>query len=130
LKKTLETKVFGKTGLRIPSVIYGTSYLGNLYKELPWETKLAIMKEWFAHSEGTVVIDSAGKYGAGLALETMGKGLKVLGIPESRVLISVKLGWYRVPLITDEPTFEPGAFEDRTNDPSSVFKMFLEFDDK
>jgi len=62
------------------------------------------------HIDGPVVLDSAGKYGAGLSLEVIGKGLKELGVASNRVLISNKLGWYRVPLTTPEPTFEPGAW--------------------
>ncbi|MBN1821368.1 MAG: aldo/keto reductase [Prolixibacteraceae bacterium] len=100
----------GNTGLVCPPIIYGTSYLGNLYRELPTEEKLTLMKEWFKVAEGTVLIDSAGKYGAGLALETIGWGLNKLGIPPEKITISNKLGWYRVPLTTVEPTFEPGAW--------------------
>ena len=99
-----------KRDLNYPKIIYGTSYLGNLYRELSWEEKLLLMKEWFRISEGTVMIDSAGKYGAGLALEVIGKGLKELGIEPEQITISNKLGWYRIPLTTDEPTFEPGAW--------------------
>lgn len=110
MKEITDTSLLGKTGLEIPPVIYGTSFLGNLYKKLPWETKLTIMKEWFKANNSLVVIDSAGKYGAGLALEVIGKGLKKLKISPDRILISNKLGWYRVPLTTKEPTFEPGAW--------------------
>jgi len=56
------------------------------------------------------MIDSAGKYGAGLALEVIGQGLETLGIDSSQISISNKLGWYRVSLTTAEPTFEPGAW--------------------
>lgn len=59
-------------------IIFGTSCLGNLYKELPFETKLAIAAEWFKAFERPV-IDSAGKYGAGLSLECIGRVLKALG---------------------------------------------------
>jgi len=68
------------------------------------------MKEWFAVSESAPMIDTAGKYGAGLALEVIGAGLKKLGIQKDDIIISNKLGWYRVPLTTEEPTFEPGAW--------------------
>ena len=37
-------KPLGKTGLTVPPIIYGTSFMGNLYHELPAETKLEIMK--------------------------------------------------------------------------------------
>lgn len=101
---------FGKTGLTVPPIVYGTSFMGNLYKELPMEEKRQIMQQWFEGSDATPMIDCAGKYGAGLALEVVGEGLKTMGIDNQDVIISNKLGWYRVPLTTKEPTFEPGAW--------------------
>jgi len=101
---------FGRTGLAVPTIIYGTSFLGNLYQELPESVKLELMQEWFNVSATAPMIDCAGKYGAGLALEVIGNGLNQLGIEKDNILISNKLGWYRVPLTTDEPTFEPGAW--------------------
>lgn len=100
----------GKTGLMVPPIIYGTSFMGNLYQELEPEMKLEIMKKWFEVSKSTPMIDSAGKYGAGLALEVIGEGLNELGINKDDIIISNKLGWYRIPLTTPEPTFEPGAW--------------------
>ncbi len=119
--KLTKKKALGRTGLQVPKVVYGTSYLGNLYKELPYEEKLELMKRWFECTEKPVVIDTAGKYGAGLALEVIGKGLARLGISPCDVVISNKLGWYRVPLKTDEPTFEPGAWAGLTNDAVQTF---------
>ncbi len=119
--KLTSKKQLGKTGLEAPQVVYGTSYLGNLYKALPYEEKLALMKKWFECTEKPVLIDSAGKYGAGLALEIIGKGLADLDISPEDIIISNKLGWYRVPLTTDEPTFEPGAWEELENDCIQTF---------
>ncbi len=105
-----KTNFLGNTGVPISKIVYGTSYLGNLYKELNEEEKLALMQEWFKVSRKYVTIDSAGKYGAGLALETIGKGLEKLGVEPQQITISNKLGWFRIPLNTKEPTFEPGAW--------------------
>ena len=110
------SRSFGKTGLSVPQIIYGTSFMGNLYHELSWEVKLQIMEKWFEVSSSAPMIDCAGKYGAGLALEVIGKGLKELGIKREDIIISNKLGWYRVPLTTSEPTFEPGAWANLKND--------------
>lgn len=110
VKNTLAPRPLGKTGLTVPPIIYGTSFMGNLYQELPWEVKLKIMQQWLAVTQGTPMIDSAGKYGAGLALEVIGQGLQQLGVKKEDITISNKLGWYRVPLTTPEPTFEPGAW--------------------
>ncbi|WP_320112270.1 aldo/keto reductase [Draconibacterium orientale] len=104
------TRLLGNTGLTCPQIIYGTSYLGNLYRELSEDEKLNLMQEWFKVADGKVMIDSAGKYGAGLALEVIGQGLEKLGVDPSQITISNKLGWYRVPLTSAEPTFEPGAW--------------------
>ena len=106
----------GKSGSQVPPVIFGTSALGNLYQALPYEDKLEILRNFFEYIEAPVVLDSAGKYGAGLALEIIGKGMRELGIAPQDVLISNKLGWYRVPLTGSEPTFEPGAWAELEND--------------
>ena len=100
----------GSTNLQVPRIIFGTSGLGNLYEAVPYEIKLAIISEWFQQAPGIVAADSAGKYGAGLALETMGKALAELKVDPNDIVISNKLAWRRTPLVTEEPTFEPGAW--------------------
>ncbi len=100
----------------IPKLIFGTSGLGNLFTALDDSVKNEIIKQSVEVSDGNVMFDSAGKYGAGLALESLGKGLKKLGIEPSKILISNKLAWERVPLLTPEPTFEPGVWKDLQND--------------
>ena len=100
----------GDTTLEVPKVIFGTSSLGNLYQVVPYETKFEIISEWIKQAPGIVAADSAGKYGAGLALEVMGKALTELKIDPKNIVISNKLGWRRAPLETEEPTFEPGAW--------------------
>jgi D-threo-aldose 1-dehydrogenase len=103
-------RAFGTTGLTMPPVVFGTSCLGNLYEARSEETKLEILGEILRWAPSPVVLDSAGKYGAGLALEVIGRGLRSLGVDAEQVLISNKLGWLRVPLTGREPTFEPGAW--------------------
>jgi D-threo-aldose 1-dehydrogenase len=98
--------------IRLPKVIFGTSGLGNLYVALSDAEKCALVKECMQHSTKPAVFDTAGKYGAGLSLESLGKCLKQLGVQPDDVLISNKLGWYRIPLTTPEPTFEPGVWKD------------------
>ena len=63
----------GTTGIKIPPIIFGTSALGNLYAALEDKTKLEIVQQAFEHVPAPVVFDSAGKYGAGLALEKLGQ---------------------------------------------------------
>ena len=98
--------------IKLPKVIFGTSGLGNLYTAQPDEVKLSIVSECIKHSTKPAVFDSAGKYGAGLALETLGKCLHQLEVDPADVVISNKLGWLRTELKTPEPTFEPGVWHD------------------
>ncbi len=112
----MEYQKLGNTGLKIPPVIFGTSALGNLFTELPYRTKYEIVTECINNLEGPVLFDSAGKYGAGLALEVLGENLEALEVSPKNVIISNKLGWFRKPLTTPEPTFEPGAWIGLKND--------------
>lgn len=99
-----------------PRIIFGTSALGNLYAALSDEVKLEIVAEAVRHSPVPVIFDSAGKYGAGLALEKLGECLGRLDVSPEKVVISNKLGWKRVPLTTPEPTFEQGVWMDIEHD--------------
>jgi len=103
-------------GIQLPPVIFGTSCLGNLYEALPYQTKLSIVKECIIHSPGIPIFDTAGKYGAGLSLEILGKCLNDLNVAPEKVIISNKLAWYRTELTTDEPQFEKGVWKDLTHD--------------
>lgn len=106
----MERRTLGNAGPRWPRIIFGTSCLGNLYAALSDPTKLDICREWFRNADAPVFLDTAGKYGAGLALETIGRNLRQLGVAPERVVISNKLGWKRAPLDGPEPTFEPGVW--------------------
>jgi D-threo-aldose 1-dehydrogenase len=98
-------------------IIFGTSSLGNLYEELPFNQKLAIVKACVDSSNGGVTFfDSAGKYGAGLSLESLAACLEALQVPPEKVLISNKLGWYAIPMLGDVQQFEPGVWVNLTND--------------
>ncbi len=112
----MEHQPLGKSGVRIPRLVFGTSCLGNLYEALSAATKLEISRQWFVCVPAPVALDCAGKYGAGLALEVMGANLRELGVPAERVVISNKLGWLRTKLSTAEPTFEPGVWANLEHD--------------
>lgn len=104
------TRVLGKTGLEFPPVVFGATTLGNLFRAVPESDKADIVRQWLHCGLAPVVIDTAGKYGAGLSLEVIGRELRRQGITSEEVLISNKLAWRRVPLTSPEPTFEPGAW--------------------
>lgn len=102
--------------LRLPRIIFGTSGLGNLFQVLDDKTKLEIVRECIRLSKDPVVFDTAGKYGAGLALECLGRSLRQLDISPDDVVICNKLGWFRTELKTEEPTFEPGIWKGLKHD--------------
>lgn len=112
----MEHRQIGKTSVFIPPIIFGTSALGNLYAALSDETKTSIVEECLRHVPAPVIFDSAGKYGAGLALEKLGEILEKLGTRQEDVIISNKLGWLRTPLSGPEPTFERGVWFEIKND--------------
>jgi len=100
----------------MPPVIFGTSSLGNLYQAIDYKIKRDIVNECIEHSFGRPLFDTAGKYGAGMALETLGRCLSDLSIHPDDVIICNKLGWYQTELLTPEPTFEKGVWVDLKND--------------
>lgn len=101
---------------RFPRVVFGTSCLGNIYEATTYATKLSIVAACVENAKGIAMFDTAGKYGAGLALESLGKSLRDLKVDPESVLISNKLGWYQTALSTVEPTFEKGIWKDLKND--------------
>lgn len=112
----MQPTAIAKAGIVLPQVLFGTSNLGNLFVALSDEEKLAVCRSWFRHAPKPVVIDTAGKYGAGLALESIGRCLRTLAVAPEDVVISNKLGWARRPLVGSEPTFEPGAWVGLSHD--------------
>jgi D-threo-aldose 1-dehydrogenase len=106
----MEYSEIKNTGIKIPALIFGTSALGNLYRAIDKDTKLSIVRECLRSVDGPVVFDSAGKYGAGLALEELGIALNELNADPAKVVISNKLGWLRTNLTSEEPTFEKGVW--------------------
>ena len=68
--------------IALPKVIFGTSALGNLYVALEDQIKLEVVTACMQYlsAQKPVVFDCAGKYGAGLALETLGNCLKTSAV--------------------------------------------------
>lgn len=102
----------------LPKIVIGTSCLGNLYKDIGYDSKRSIIENSLSlsaqYSLDNLIFDTAGKYGCGLALETLGKILKDLSVPPSDVRISNKLGWRRAALNSGLPgtcaVMEPGVW--------------------
>ena len=102
--------------LMFPKIIFGTSSLGNLYQASPYQDKKAVINEIIARNSTLAMFDSAGKYGAGLALESLGKALTDLNVDKNNIIISNKLGWKQTPLLNKEPTFEKDVWKELNND--------------
>nr|WP_091697233.1 aldo/keto reductase [Algoriphagus locisalis] len=102
----------GQSGISVSSMIIGTSALGNLYEAKPYGQKLELVLGAMECFPSGVVFDTAGKYGAGMALEALGQALNDLQVPNDKVLISNKLGWKRTPLLGTEPTFERNVWKE------------------
>ncbi len=58
--------------IQLPPIVFGTSCLGNIYRATTHQQKQEIVEACIKNSPGKVVFDSAGKYGAGLALRIFG----------------------------------------------------------
>eukprot|EP01052_Picozoa_sp_SAG31_P068295 SAG31_NODE_27102_length_431_cov_0.987952_1_plen_93_part_10 len=63
--------------IELPKIFFGSAGFGNLYSISPYEQKKAVIKAIVESAgDGIAVIDSAGKYGAGMALEVIGQALE------------------------------------------------------
>lgn len=102
---------FGTTGLSVPPIMFGAGALGNACRVIPDQTKLAIVGEWFKHVVPPVMIEVAGKYGGGLALEMLGAALRRFDVGPEEIVICNQLGWLRQPSSGKEPAFVPGERE-------------------
>jgi D-threo-aldose 1-dehydrogenase len=109
--RALSPTTIDGSAMDISKIIYGTSKLGNLYEDIGEDRKRDIIATVIASSDEPIIFDTAGKYGAGLALEVLGNTLRRLSVDPSQIVISNKLGWKQTPLPDHrEPTFEPGAW--------------------
>ena len=100
-----------ETTIQLPKLVFGSGSLGNMLVATPDAAKREVIRSWLAAMPAPIAIDSAGKYGAGLALEVIGRELDAANVDPRSVVISNKLGWRRAPLLGDEPTFEPGIWK-------------------
>ncbi len=106
----------GNSGIELPQLTFGTSFLGNLYREIAREEKSAIIQEWLAQLTGNILVDTAGKYGAGLSLEILGEEIELLENEGDRIYISNKLGWRRCSAANRALSFEPEVWVNLKHD--------------
>ncbi len=111
---------FGRGGLRVAPVSYGTAALGNLYTALDDETwRGCVPAAWQA---GIRYFDTAPHYGLGLAERRLGESLA--GLPRDEYLVSTKVGRLLDPNDAfrgerDDDMFEVPATHTRVRDHSA-----------
>jgi hypothetical protein len=98
-----------KEAMNIPTIDYGTSFLGNLYRELTYTEKTKLMQEWFKVSEPPVMIDTVGS-----DVPDMFKGNNAL---EERLVTKII-----------EAQNAPAAMSAWASDPGKTLKILVQFD--
>jgi len=83
---------FGKTGLVVPPIQFGTMVLGNVQRVIPEQTKFAICGEWFRQVASPVFIETSRGYGAGAEIELVSRVFRRLDIASEEVVICAELG--------------------------------------
>ncbi len=86
----------GTLGIEVPPIVFGTSALANLPYVIPEQRKLAVCGEWFQNVEPPVFIDVAYRHGDGLALESLGRMLRRVGIPGEEVVVHLTVDSNRI----------------------------------
>lgn len=83
---------FGKTGLVVPPILFGTAVLGNVHRVIPEQTKFAICGEWFRQVAPPVFIEASHRPGDGAAIELLNRTFHRLDIASEEVVICTELG--------------------------------------
>ncbi|XP_015893319.3 L-galactose dehydrogenase [Ziziphus jujuba] len=88
----LELRPLGNTGLKLSSVGFGASPLGNVFGAVSEEEANASVRQAF--HLGINFFDTSPYYGGTLSEKVLGKALKALGVPRNEYVVSTKCGRY------------------------------------
>ncbi|KAK4744952.1 hypothetical protein SAY87_011264 [Trapa incisa] len=88
----VELRELGNTGLRISSVGFGASPLGNVFGPVSEDEAIATVREAFRM--GINFFDTSPYYGGTLSEKMLGKALKAVGKPRNEYFVSTKCGRY------------------------------------
>lgn len=88
----LGLRELGTTGLRVTSLAFGASPLGNVFGDVKEEDAIAAVHE--AARLGVNYFDVSPYYGDTLAETVLGKALKTMPVPRERYVVSTKCGRY------------------------------------
>nr|ACB11586.1 L-galactose dehydrogenase [Actinidia latifolia] len=89
---TLDLRPLGNTGLKLSSVGFGASPLGNVFGPVSDTTPSPPSARHFA--SGINSFDTSPYYGGTLSEKVLGKALKALGVPRNEYIVSTKCGRY------------------------------------
>ncbi len=92
--KQVETKILGKSGLKVTCVGLGCASIGGLYGDIPDEQAYEVVRR--ALALGLNLFDTAPLYGYGKSEIRLGKVLS--GIPRNQFVLATKVGRLLVPL--------------------------------
>lgn len=89
----METRLLGKTGLRVPVLSFGASSLGQEFRPVSVDEALRSVR--VALDCGLNLIDTSPFYGRGMSEVLLGVALR--GVPRDSYLLCTKLGRYDLP---------------------------------
>ncbi|KAH9301135.1 hypothetical protein KI387_012718, partial [Taxus chinensis] len=89
----LGMRELGNTGLKLSSLGFGASPLGNVFGTVKEEDAIASVNE--AVRLGVNYFDTSPYYGGTLSEQVLGKALKTLTIPRDQYVVSTKCGRYK-----------------------------------
>ncbi|KAK7252245.1 hypothetical protein RIF29_36061 [Crotalaria pallida] len=89
----MELRQLGNTGLKLSSVGFGASPLGNVFGTVSDEQAIASVR--LAFQSGINFFDTSPYYGGTLSEKVLGKALKALGVPRNEYFVSTKCGRYK-----------------------------------
>jgi D-threo-aldose 1-dehydrogenase len=84
-------RAVGGNGIRMPSVLFGTSAFANLPQVIPEQRKLAIVGEWLRSVAPPIFIDVDYIRGNDLALEALSRIFRRLDVRPDEVIINLTL---------------------------------------
>ncbi|KAK7400413.1 hypothetical protein VNO78_11619 [Psophocarpus tetragonolobus] len=89
----MELRELGRTGLKLSSVGFGASPLGNVFGTVSDEE--AVASVGLAFKSGINFFDTSPYYGGTLSEKVLGKALKALGAPRTSYVVATKCGRYK-----------------------------------
>lgn len=92
LPAQVELRELGNTGLKVSSVGFGASPLGNVFGTLTEDEAFATVRE--ALCRGINFFDTSPYYGGTLSEKVLGKALKASGFPRQNYVVATKCGRY------------------------------------